>query len=305
MTSDTSTEDITRVITAWLVERERERGSAHEALRSEFDAVVERVRGLEARARETEARLEAAETQRDAMRAELEAALRTLEEEKKAMRRDSSSLPLPLPHSLSSVSGEPIPGLPGHLVVAHILGSDKLPDPTDLARFSAVSRGMRKAVAETKRTLKEPNEEEAVMKGYLSTVKHMHSRGRLSRKEALCAAAARTGQLGELKSLRAKGVPWNEWTCKYAARGGHLKVLKWARANGCPWDENTCWNAAWGGHLEVLKWARANGCPWDESTCTFAAMGGHLEVLKWARENGCPWHEYTCQLAARKGYVES
>ena len=81
-----------------------------------------------------------------------------------------------------------IPGLPNHLVVAHVVGSDKLNDPTDLARLTAVSRGMRAAVAATKRTIKEPDEDEAVEKGYLTTLKHMHSRGRLSLEEYLCEA---------------------------------------------------------------------------------------------------------------------
>jgi hypothetical protein len=212
-----------------------------------------------------------------------------------------SSLPL----DEISVSGEPIPGLPGHLVVAHVLGSDKLPDPIDLARLSTVSKRMRKAVAETKRTLKEPNEKEAVMKGYLSTLKHMHSAERLSRKTLLCAAAARSGQLEELKSLRANGVPWNCWTtCAYAAWGGHLDVLKYAHENDCPWDGQTCAYAAKGGRLEVLKWARENDCPWDWKTCAWAAEGGHLEVLKWARENDCPWDDMTCANAAEGGHLE-
>ena len=174
-----------------------------------------------------------------------------------------------------------IPGLPDDLVVAHILGSANLSDPTDVARLTAVSRGMCAAVAATKRadlatkliTVKKPEEREAVKKGYLSTLQHMHSRGRLSRKKYLC---------------------------EDAARGGHLEVLKWARENGCPWDERMCTYAAEGGHLEVLKWARENGCPWDEKMCWDAAYGGHLEVLKWARANGCPWDEETRQLATEQ-----
>ena len=67
-----------------------------------------------------------------------------------------------------------IPGLPNHLVVAHIVGSDTLNDPTDLARLTAVSRGMRAAVAATKRTIKESNEDEAVENGYLSTLKQKY-----------------------------------------------------------------------------------------------------------------------------------
>ena len=190
-----------------------------------------------------------------------------------------------------------IPGLPNHLVVAHVVGSDKLNDPTDLVRLTAVSRGMRAAVAATNRTIKKPNEDEAVQKGYLSTLKHMHSVGRLSHKGHLCAAAARCGDLEELKALRADDCPWYEGTCAYAAEGGHLEVLKWARANGCPWDENTCSSAAEGGHLGILKWARENDCPWDENTCGYAVDGGHLEVLKWALENGCPWAVWTRQSA--------
>ena len=150
-----------------------------------------------------------------------------------------------------------IPGLPDDLVVAHILGSANLSDPTDVARLTAVSRGMRAAVAATKRavlatklTMKKPEEGESVKKGYLSTLKHMHSRGRLSRKKDLC---------------------------EDAARGGHLEVLKLARENGCPWDEETCADAAEGGHLEVLQWARENGCPWNWETRDYAAELGYVE----------------------------
>ena len=204
-----------------------------------------------------------------------------------------------------------IPGLPDDLVVAHILGSANLSDPTDVARLTAVSRGMRAAVAATKRavlatklTVKKPEEGEAVMKGYLSTLKHMHSRGRLSRKKVLCEDAARGGHLDVLKWARENDCPWDEETCANAAGGGHLDVLKWARENGCPWDKWTCAFAAEGGNLEILKWARENGCPWDEWTCAGAAEGDHLEVLKWARENGCPWDRWTCTYAARRGHLD-
>jgi hypothetical protein len=141
-----------------------------------------------------------------------------------------------------------IPGLPNHLVVAHVVGSDKLNDPTDLVRLTAVSRGMRAAVAATNRTIKKPNEDEAVQKGYLSTLKHMHSVGRLSHKGHLCAAAARCGDLEELKALRADDCPWYEGTCAYAAMGGHLEVLKWARDERLP----VGWTASGGvGHLSL------------------------------------------------------
>ena len=140
--------------------------------------------------------------------------------------------------------------LPHDLVVAHVL--DKFPDPSDLAPLSAVSRGMRAAVAETKREVKKPSGyEEAAKKGYLRYLKHMHSRGRLSDTRLLCAAAAASGQLEELKALRAENFPWDWRTCAYAAEGGHLDVLKWARENECPWDERTRKLAAEMGYVET------------------------------------------------------
>ena len=195
--------------------------------------------------------------------------------------------------------------LPRDLVATQILS--RFPDPFDLARLSRVSREMRAAVKATGCELKELNAYRAAKLGYLNMLSHMDSRGRLpkTRKVLLCMAAARSGQLEELKALRAEGCPWDGGTCARAAEGGHLEVLKWARENGCPWDWETCARAAEGGHLEVLKWAHENGCPWNVATCGGAAQGGHLAVLQWARANGAPWSENTREYAASKGYVEA
>ena len=181
-------------------------------------------------------------------------------------------------------AGEALPGLPLDVVCTHVLRSDRLPDTADLARLRAVSLGMRQAVEATGRKVNEMSECDAIMFGCLSALQRRHRRGRLSRKVLLCQAAAQSGQLEELKSLRANRCPWDEYTCSSAASSGHLEMLQWARANGCPWDEWTCTRAAYDGQLEVLKWARANSCPWNEKTCAGAARSGQLEVLKWARE---------------------
>ena len=169
---------------------------------------------------------------------------------------------------------------------------------------SDACRKVRDAVDATGRELKEKSAEEALEAGCLDTVLRMILGGRLSDKKYLCHAAARSGQLKELKLLRAAGCPWDEDTCTHAAKGGHLEVLKWLREHGCPWDKDTCTYAAKGGHLETLKWARAAGCPWNKWTCANAANGGHLEVLMWARENGCPWDSSTCSEAAKGGHLE-
>ena len=137
---------------------------------------------------------------------------------------------------------------------------------------------MRNAVDATGRAIKKLSDVEAMQLGNVSLLKDRHSRGVLRNKSLLCAAAARSGQLEELKALRAKNFPWDWRTCAYAAKGGHLEVLQWARANGCPWDEWTYSYAAESGHLEVLKWARANGCPWTWTTRGLAVSKGYVET---------------------------
>jgi hypothetical protein len=121
---------------------------------------------------------------------------------------------------------EVIPGLPDHLVVTLILRSENFDDPADLARLPAVSRAMRDAMAETGLRFKELDEEHAVNLGCLSALQRLQRGGRLLRQEYLCQAAARSGQLEELKMLRDNGCPWSRSTCWAAARGGHLEVLK-------------------------------------------------------------------------------
>ena len=266
-----------------------------------YRRVQETVKAFERKMASEIARLVAEETR------PLRAALEASKLECEALRKRAAELEACIASRLRPGEEQSaIPGLPDDLVVAHILGSANLSDPTDVARLTAVSRGMRAAVAATKRadlaklTVKKPEEGEAVRKGYLSTLKHMHSRGRLSRKKDLCEDAASGGHLDVLKWARENDCPWDELTCMYAAKHGHLGTLRWARENGCPWDKRTCSGAALGGHLEVLKWARAKGCPWDEWTCANAAKSGHLEILKWARLNGCPWDENSRQLATEK-----
>ena len=143
---------------------------------------------------------------------------------------------------LAAQAGVAIPGLPFDVAVS--LVEKHLPDPADLAVLRAVSRGMRDAVDATGRKVRLFDGYGAVVRGYLTTLKRLRRRGRLSDDSLLCAAAARIGDLAELKALQAANVPWDELTCSYAAMGGHLEVLLWARANDCPWNEWTCACAA-------------------------------------------------------------
>ena len=115
----------------------------------------------------------------------------------------------------TAFAGEAIPGLLNDIVVTHILGSDVLADPVDLARVRAVSRAMHGAVAATGRTIEQLDPDEAARRGCLSTLMHLHRKGRLSPIE-------------------------KERLCTTAAKSGNLEILRWAREIGCPWDEQTC-----------------------------------------------------------------
>ena len=104
-------------------------------------------------------------------------------------------------------TGEAFPGLPNHLVVAHILRSEYFDDPAvDLARLRLVSRAMRDTVTASGRSLDEPlDEKRAVKLGCLSAMEYLEREGRLSRKELLCEAAAMGGHLEKLKVLLTNG----------------------------------------------------------------------------------------------------
>ena len=110
-------------------------------------------------------------------------------------------------------AGEAIPGLPTHLVVAHILRSEYFDDPADLARLPAVSSAMRDTMAETGLRFEEFDEDAAVQLGCFRALQRLQRQGLLLRQELLCQAAARSGQLEELKLLSENGCPWNEYTC--------------------------------------------------------------------------------------------
>ena len=67
-------------------------------------------------------------------------------------------------------AGEAIPGLPNHLVVAHILRSEYFDDPADLARLPAVSSAMRDTMAEMGLRFEELDELRAVELGCVTAV---------------------------------------------------------------------------------------------------------------------------------------
>ena len=86
---------------------------------------------------------------------------------------------------------------------------------------------MRDAVVATGLRFEDIDADEAVELGRLSVLKRLQRQGRLSRRERLCEAAAKSGQLEELILLVENGWPWDEHTCSRAAWGGYLEVLQY------------------------------------------------------------------------------
>ena len=101
---------------------------------------------------------------------------------------------------LDAQAGVAIPGLSFDVTVSIV--EKHLPDPADLAALRAVSKGMRDAVDATGRKIEGFEEYDAAERGYVSTLKCLRRRGRLSDDRFLCAATARNGDLEELKALR-------------------------------------------------------------------------------------------------------
>ena len=125
---------------------------------------------------------------------------------------------------------------------------------------------MRGAVTATGRQVKELDAYDAVELGCVSAVERLQRGGRLLKKQHLCQAAARSGNLEKLKQFRRDRFPWDARTCLCATMGGHFEVLRWARANRASWDTFKLISVAQAKSRlicvakqgEILRWLRAN-----------------------------------------------
>ena len=177
--------------------------------------------------------------------------------------------------------------------------------------------------------------EVAARRGHLPIVEYAMRNGCHVNDKRACAAAAQSGNLEMLQTMRGWGFEWDKETCEAAAQHGHLEVLKWAREEGCRWDQTTGAYAARQGHIHVLEWLAQTSLGFEDAwghsmvlswaagggqlatvqwlsargyrcnngrACSAAAAGGRLDVLKWLVANGHEWDEDVTHAAAESGH---
>ena len=178
-----------------------------------------------------------------------------------------------------------IPGLLDHLVATHILRSEHFDDPADLARLPAVSRAMCDAVAATGLRFQELGEDAAVALGCLSALERWQRQGRLSRQELFCEAAARSGQLDELKVLRGRLAVGHDdllggskgWTTRCVAVGtrermpGGRKDVPWGGGRQTP--QGSC-----SGHRRTTARGTRRRARWLRTTGTSRCCSGRAQT---------------------------
>ena len=101
-------------------------------------------------------------------------------------------------------------------------------------------------------------------------------------------------------------IPVDDRKCSAAAKAGNVEELKRLRGEGEGWSEETCQAAAFGGSVEVLRWLREGGCPWNASTFAGCAAGAARNdrrkvgrrdtdlwrsVARYAKTERCEGHE--------------
>ncbi len=112
---------------------------------------------------------------------------------------------------------------------------------------------------------------------------------------------AMTAYDGDLVTLRATDIAWDEWTCMRAARGGHIDVLQWVYTNGCPWDHWTFMGAAQRDDMNMMEWLYHQQCPWSAWAFYEAIENDHLDAVAWLFKHKCPWDAHACAIAAKRG----
>ncbi len=65
-----------------------------------------------------------------------------------------------------------------------------------------------------------------------------------------------------------------------AAQSGDLEQLITLRQDGCEWNTATMSHAAQNGNLDCLRYLYNHGCGWDDWATAWAAAGGHHQLTK-------------------------
>jgi len=77
--------------------------------------------------------------------------------------------------------------------------------------------------------------------------------------------------------MKGRGCAWDQWTFAAAARGGNLKNVKWPKEQGCSWNDWTFNAAVQNGNDDILEWLKEQGCPWGNGL-RIAAMAYKIDL---------------------------
>jgi hypothetical protein len=139
----------------------------------------------------------------------------------------------------------------------------------------------------------------ATLKRMTRLCKCLHSAGN---------AAARGGQLINLRWLRRKGFDWEPDCFEHACFSGSEEMLDYLWQSRCPrpYYESGIYVQAVLADSEVpLTWLHLHQVesPNYASMCDIAAAGGHVKVLRWLQERGHELTDSVCTIAAQHGQL--
>jgi hypothetical protein len=95
--------------------------------------------------------------------------------------------------------------------------------------------------------------------GDVEMLRWLKSRGCLFTKQTSSSAAGIPDNLHVLQFLYEQGCPWHDYICAAAARSGALGQLKWLHAHGATLDGMVAGIAAEGGAVHVFEWMQQQG----------------------------------------------
>ncbi|SNW62576.1 Ankyrin-repeat protein [Orpheovirus IHUMI-LCC2] len=125
--------------------------------------------------------------------------------------------------------------------------------------------------------------------------------------DKVMAAAARFGNLDNMKWLKSIGCNVSSYALEEAGRYGNIENMKWLISIGCQWTDRAFTRAVKNGNIHNLKWillqsaSENDGCPMSSVSFAEAIREDNLTLATYLKtEFGCPMDIYSYHVAIRK-----